>query len=96
MLPRYRLTIHGLFHPDLTIQGHLTYLRKMMISDLFTVRSSLNLSTMLAAQFRAFSPTMFLKAIHLIFCDDGVKAPGGTDASTHFRDSLLYNHLTSA
>ncbi|KAF9622663.1 hypothetical protein IFM89_032584 [Coptis chinensis] len=31
-----------------------------------------------------------------IFWDVCVKAPGGTDDATHFRDSLLYNRLTSA
>ncbi|BFG41750.1 protein ALP1-like [Prunus yedoensis var. nudiflora] len=30
-----------------------------------------------------------------IFWDVCVKAPGGTDDATHFRDSLLYNRLTS-
>ncbi|CAN6554987.1 hypothetical protein ACFX13_003207 [Malus domestica] len=30
-----------------------------------------------------------------IFWDVCVKAPGGTDDATHFRDSLLYNKLTS-
>ena len=30
-----------------------------------------------------------------IFKDVSMKAPGGTDDSTHFRGSLLYNHLTS-
>ncbi|KAL5705825.1 hypothetical protein ACHQM5_024242 [Ranunculus cassubicifolius] len=31
-----------------------------------------------------------------IFWDVCVKAPGGTDDATHFRDSLLYNRLTSS
>ncbi|XP_057965114.1 protein ALP1-like [Malania oleifera] len=31
-----------------------------------------------------------------IFWDVCVKAPGGTDDATHFRDSLLYNRLTMA
>ncbi|KAF5202936.1 Antagonist of like heterochromatin protein [Thalictrum thalictroides] len=31
-----------------------------------------------------------------IFWDVCVKAPGGADDATHFRDSLLYNRLTSA
>ncbi|KAI4298436.1 hypothetical protein L6164_031997 [Bauhinia variegata] len=30
-----------------------------------------------------------------VFWDVCVKAPGGTDDATHFRDSLLYNRLTS-
>jgi len=42
--------------PSLFLADHLTYLRKTMISDSFTVWSSWNLSTMFAAQFRAFSP----------------------------------------
>ncbi|OUZ99810.1 Short-chain dehydrogenase/reductase SDR [Macleaya cordata] len=44
-------------------------------------------------------PSVLLQVVadhRKIFWDVCVKAPGGTDDATHFRDSLLYNRLTSA
>ncbi|KAG5063015.1 hypothetical protein JHK85_004198 [Glycine max] len=43
-------------------------------------------------------PSLLLQVVSdhkKIFWDVCVKAPGGTDDSTHFRDSLLYHRLTS-